>query len=74
MDSMSNVDLAPDSLAVPNSKIAIKDDQQPRAIDQAKPQHNKDTTWFLALTALGIVYGDIGTSGPDSLKVKGRGA
>lgn len=60
MDSTSNADLAPGSLAVPNSKVATTDGQRPG--DRAKPQHNKGTTWFLALTALGIVYGDIGTS------------
>lgn len=62
MDSMSNVDLAPGPLAVSNSKVATKGGRQSGAIDQAKPQHNKATPWFLALTALGIVYGDIGTS------------
>src|SRR6202171_2473198 len=30
--------------------------------DQAKAAHHAGNTWFLALTALGIVYGDIGTS------------
>jgi KUP system potassium uptake protein len=28
----------------------------------ANPAHHSGNTWFLALTALGIVYGDIGTS------------
>src|ERR1700681_4662117 len=30
--------------------------------DGAKSPHHNGNTWFLALTALGIVYGDIGTS------------
>jgi KUP system potassium uptake protein len=28
----------------------------------AKSSHHSGNTWFLALTALGVVYGDIGTS------------
>jgi KUP system potassium uptake protein len=62
MDSMSNMDLGPGSLAVSDAKVATKEGQRPGDIDEAKPQHNKGNTWFLALTALGIVYGDIGTS------------
>ena len=62
MDSMSKVDLAPGSLAVSNSKVATEEGQRQGRIDHAKPQHNKGNTWFLALTAIGIVYGDIGTS------------
>src|SRR5882762_843538 len=62
MDSMSKVDLAPGSLAVSNLKVATEEGQRPGRVDQAKPQHNKGNTWFLALTAIGIVYGDIGTS------------
>src|SRR5258706_4754417 len=62
MDSMSKVDLAPGSLAVSNLKVATEKGQRPGRVDQAKPQHNKGNTWFLALTAIGIVYGDIGTS------------
>src|SRR5258708_9593362 len=62
MDSMSKVDLAPGPLAVSNSKVATEEAQRPGRIDQAKPQHHKGNTWFLALTAIGIVYGDIGTS------------
>jgi len=59
---MSKVDLAPGSLAVSNSKVATEEGQRPGRVDQAKPQHNKGNTWFPALTAIGIVYGDIGTS------------
>src|SRR6266481_4573420 len=62
MDSMSKEDLAPGSLAVSNSKVATEEGQRQERIDHAKLQHNKSNTWFLALTALGIVYGDIGTS------------
>jgi KUP system potassium uptake protein len=29
---------------------------------QTKPSHNHGATWFLSLTALGVVFGDIGTS------------
>jgi KUP system potassium uptake protein len=32
------------------------------AADRTKSGHHNGNTWFLALTALGIVYGDIGTS------------
>src|SRR6266404_4334424 len=62
MDSMSKVDLAPGSLEVSNPKVATEEGQRPGRVDQAKPQHNKGNSWFLALTAIGIVYGDIGTS------------
>src|SRR5258708_3089553 len=31
-------------------------------VDQAKYLHHAGSPWFLALTALGVVYGDIGTS------------
>src|SRR5467141_2936082 len=62
MDSMSKEDLAPGSLAVSNSKVATEEGQRQGRIDHAKPQHNKGNTWFLALTAIGIVYGDIGTA------------
>ena len=31
-------------------------------LDQAKYLHHAGNPWFLALTALGVVYGDIGTS------------
>jgi KUP system potassium uptake protein len=62
MDSMSKEELAPGSLAVSNAKVAIEEGQRPGRVDQAKPQHHKGNTWFLALTAIGIVYGDIGTS------------
>ena len=32
------------------------------ALDQAKYLHHAGSPWFLALTALGVVFGDIGTS------------
>ncbi len=32
------------------------------ALDQAKYLHHTGSPWFLALTALGVVFGDIGTS------------
>src|SRR3981189_2261 len=31
-------------------------------LDQAKYLHHAGSPWFLALTALGVVFGDIGTS------------
>src|SRR5579863_10330100 len=31
-------------------------------LEQAKYLHHAGSTWFLALTALGVVFGDIGTS------------
>src|ERR1700710_2647559 len=31
-------------------------------VDQAKYLHHAGSPWFLALTALGVVFGDIGTS------------
>jgi KUP system potassium uptake protein len=36
--------------------------QPPAHLDQAKYLHHAGSPWFLALTALGVVYGDIGTS------------
>ena len=32
------------------------------ALDQPKYLHHAGSPWFLALTALGVVFGDIGTS------------
>jgi KUP system potassium uptake protein len=37
-------------------------DYSPSALDQAKYLHHAGNSWFLALTALGVVFGDIGTS------------
>jgi KUP system potassium uptake protein len=34
----------------------------PAHLDQAKYLHHAGSPWYLALTALGVVYGDIGTS------------
>ena len=34
----------------------------PAHLDQAKYHHHAGSPWYLALTALGVVYGDIGTS------------
>ena len=48
---------APGALAVPSEAGASAD----RA-DHAKYLHHAGSPWFLALTALGVVYGDIGTS------------
>jgi KUP system potassium uptake protein len=37
-------------------------DQPASPLDQAKYLHHAGSSWFLALTALGVVFGDIGTS------------
>jgi KUP system potassium uptake protein len=43
--------------------VASYDPGQPGAVpDQANYLHHAGSPWFLALTALGVVYGDIGTS------------
>jgi KUP system potassium uptake protein len=66
---MSNADLT----AVPPARPASRATHGATALsatahgelksnDAAKPPHHNGNTWFLALTALGIVYGDIGTS------------
>src|SRR6267154_1649441 len=51
MDPMSNADLA----------VVLPEPSGPLS-DRAKSPHRNGNTWFLPLTALGIVYGDIGTS------------
>ena len=51
--------------ALPVHSQAVVDagsDPSPTHGDRAKSPHRSANTWFLALTALGIVYGDIGTS------------
>src|SRR5579862_3512675 len=37
-------------------------DEVAPVLDQAKYLHHAGSPWFLALTALGVVFGDIGTS------------
>src|SRR4030081_2461668 len=39
------------------------------ALDQPKYLHHAGSPWFLALTALGVVFGDIGTSPLYAFKV-----
>src|SRR5271165_4401006 len=59
---MSNADLATVHPALPGAKIAARSGQPQAADHDLKSLQHNGNTWFLALTALGIVYGDIGTS------------
>src|SRR5271170_320372 len=59
VDSMSNAGLT--TVPPEVSGLGAGDGHAP-AHDQAHAPHHAGNTWFLALTALGIVYGDIGTS------------
>ncbi len=63
---MSNPDLAAIlpvcSRPLPPDGRASSVPAEPAQGDQAKSLHHNGNAWFLALTALGIVYGDIGTS------------
>jgi KUP system potassium uptake protein len=61
MESMLNADLA----AAPSRSHAVvvaASGPSPKHGNGAKSAHRNSNSWFLALTALGIVYGDIGTS------------
>src|SRR3984957_6452996 len=62
VESMSNADLANVRPAYSGTKIATRSGSPPAPDDDAKSLQHNGNTWFLALTALGIVYGDIGTS------------
>ncbi len=58
---MLNADLA----AAPSRSHAVvvaANGSSPKHGNGAKSAHRNSNSWFLALTALGIVYGDIGTS------------
>jgi KUP system potassium uptake protein len=45
-----------------NASVRSAPPQKANHADQAKYLHHAGSPWFLALTALGVVYGDIGTS------------
>jgi KUP system potassium uptake protein len=59
---MSNASLATVRPSFSGTKPAARSGPPPAPDDDAKSLHHNGNTWFLALTALGIVYGDIGTS------------
>src|ERR1700733_4865449 len=44
------------------SATGVVPGQSDARLDQAKYLHHAGNPWFLALTALGVVFGDIGTS------------
>ena len=47
---------------IDRSVTSLGFDHPEPALDQAKYLHHAGSPWFLALTALGVVFGDIGTS------------
>jgi KUP system potassium uptake protein len=47
---------------IDRSVTGVVPSQSENKLDQAKYLHHAGSPWFLALTALGVVYGDIGTS------------
>src|SRR3984957_12442196 len=47
---------------IDRSATGVVPSQSEARLDQAKYLHHAGSPWFLALTALGVVYGDIGTS------------
>src|SRR5713226_3893552 len=53
---------APVGGLIDRSATHVVPSQSEVALDQAKYLHHAGSPWFLALTALGVVYGDIGTS------------
>src|SRR3984893_10989008 len=59
MDLPSN---APVGGLIDRSATRVVPSQSEVAPDQAKYLHHAGSPWFLALTALGVVFGDIGTS------------
>src|SRR5260221_10937031 len=42
--------------------VGLSANPSPGRADHANRLHHAGSPWFLALTALGVVYGDIGTS------------
>src|SRR5476649_1987882 len=50
------------SAVVGRSAASIGAGHPETVLDQAKYLHHTGSPWFLALTALGVVFGDIGTS------------
>ena len=61
MNARSDAAIGVTSPAVPAEGVAVPAAGQARD-DQAKYLHHVGNPWFLALTALGVVFGDIGTS------------
>ncbi len=59
MDMPSSV---PVGSLIDRSATGVVPSQSEARLDQAKFLHHAGSPWFLALTALGVVYGDIGTS------------
>jgi KUP system potassium uptake protein len=53
---------APVGGLIDRSAMRVVPSQSEVAPDQAKYLHHAGSPWFLALTALGVVFGDIGTS------------
>src|ERR1700676_1014695 len=53
---------APSGSLIDRSVTGVVHSQSDARLDQAKYLHHTGSPWFLALTALGVVYGDIGTS------------
>ena len=47
---------------IDRSATGVVPGQSDARLDQAKYLHHAGNPWFLALTALGVVFGDIGTS------------
>ena len=61
MDARSDAASGVASTAVPAERVAAPI-AGPATDDQPKYLHHAGNPWFLALTALGVVFGDIGTS------------
>src|ERR1700730_1334798 len=53
---------APVGSLIDRAATGVVPSQSEARLDQAKYLHHAGSPWFLALTALGVVYGDIGTS------------
>jgi KUP system potassium uptake protein len=53
---------APSGDLIDRSAMGVVASPSDARLDQAKYLHHDGSPWFLALTALGVVYGDIGTS------------
>jgi KUP system potassium uptake protein len=53
---------APSGDLIDRSATGVVASPSDAKLDQAKYLHHAGSPWFLALTALGVVYGDIGTS------------
>jgi KUP system potassium uptake protein len=62
MESMLNPDLTAETPPLSRPLLVPGSGPAPAHADPAEPPHHHGNSWFLGLTALGIVYGDIGTS------------